>query len=80
MFADVLKRKDDADATRNALGVIVRFKFIFFLSSKIEENMKKGEYVTILNDYTRAKSLYQDSEVPIFRERKYLSMLAIQKN
>uniref|UniRef100_A0A8R1DWW7 Exocyst complex component 2 n=1 Tax=Caenorhabditis japonica TaxID=281687 RepID=A0A8R1DWW7_CAEJA len=68
VFADVLKRKDDADATRNALGVIVRFKFIFFLSSKIEECMKKGEYITILNDYTRAKSLYQDTEVPLFRE------------
>lgn len=68
VFADVLKRKDDADATRNALGVIVRFKFIFFLSSKIEESMKKGEYITILNDYTRAKSLYTDTDVPLFRE------------
>lgn len=68
VFADVLKRKDDADATRNALGVIVRFKFIFFLSSKIEESMKKGEYITILNDYTRAKSLYADTDVPLFRE------------
>ncbi|CAI2339363.1 unnamed protein product [Caenorhabditis sp. 36 PRJEB53466] len=68
VFADVLKRKDDADATRNALGVIVRFKFIFFLSSKIEECMKRGEYITILNDYTRAKSLYQDTDVPLFRE------------
>ncbi|CAB3404404.1 unnamed protein product [Caenorhabditis bovis] len=68
VFADVLKRKDDADATRNALGVIVRFKFIFFLSSKIDENMKKDEYITILNDYTRAKSLYQDSDIPLFRE------------
>ncbi|CAL2031056.1 hypothetical protein CAEBREN_26336 [Caenorhabditis brenneri] len=68
VFADVLKRKDDADATRNALGVIVRFKFIFFLSSKIEESMKKGEYITILNDYTRAKSLYADTDVPLFKE------------
>lgn len=68
VFADVLKRKDDADATRNALGVIVRFKFIFFLSSKIEDSMKKGEYITILNDYTRAKSLYADTDVPLFRE------------
>ncbi|CAI5441568.1 unnamed protein product [Caenorhabditis angaria] len=49
VFADVLKRKDDADATRNALGVIV-------------------QYITILNDYTRAKSLYQDTDVPIFKE------------
>ncbi|CAD6189841.1 unnamed protein product [Caenorhabditis auriculariae] len=68
VFADVLTRKDQADATRNALGIIMRFKFIFFLSHTIDENMKKGEYVTILNDYTRAKSLYGNTEVPLFKE------------
>uniref|UniRef100_A0A1I7XH69 Exocyst complex component 2 n=1 Tax=Heterorhabditis bacteriophora TaxID=37862 RepID=A0A1I7XH69_HETBA len=28
----------------------------------------QGEYLTILNDYTRAKSLYKDTEVPLFKE------------
>uniref|UniRef100_A0A914RSG7 Exocyst complex component 2 n=1 Tax=Parascaris equorum TaxID=6256 RepID=A0A914RSG7_PAREQ len=29
---------------------------------------EEGEYSTILNDYTRAKSLFKDTEVPLFRE------------
>ncbi|ETN68527.1 IPT/TIG domain protein [Necator americanus] len=68
VFKDVLSRKDRADATRNALSVLTRFKFIFFLSKTIDDNMKKGEYLTILNDYMRAKSLYKDTEVALFRE------------
>uniref|UniRef100_A0A7E4UPL3 Exocyst complex component 2 n=1 Tax=Panagrellus redivivus TaxID=6233 RepID=A0A7E4UPL3_PANRE len=70
LFKDVLGRKDRADATRNALSVLTRFKFIFFLAESIEENMTKGEYATILNDYTRAKALFKDSEVPLFKEVK----------
>ncbi|VDN32564.1 unnamed protein product [Cylicostephanus goldi] len=38
---DVLSRKDRADATRNALSVLTRFKFIFFLSKTVDDNMKK---------------------------------------
>ncbi|CAI4225314.1 unnamed protein product [Auanema sp. JU1783] len=68
VFKDVLSRKDQADVTRNTLSVLTRFKFIFFLPKSITENMKKGEYVTILNDYTRAKALYKDTEVPLFKE------------
>uniref|UniRef100_A0A0K0CYQ4 Exocyst complex component 2 n=1 Tax=Angiostrongylus cantonensis TaxID=6313 RepID=A0A0K0CYQ4_ANGCA len=68
VFKDVLSRKDRADATRNALSVLTRFKFIFFLSKTIDDNMKKGEYLTILNDYMRAKSLYKDTEVSLFKE------------
>ncbi|VDP39093.1 unnamed protein product [Heligmosomoides polygyrus] len=68
VFKDVLSRKDRADATRNALSVLTRFKFIFFLSKTIDDNMKKGEYLTILNDYMRAKSLYKDTEVALFKE------------
>lgn len=41
VFKDVLSRKDRADATRNALSVLTRFKFIFFLSKTIDDNMKK---------------------------------------
>lgn len=28
----------------------------------------QGEYSTILNDYARAKSLFKDTEVPLFKE------------
>uniref|UniRef100_A0A915Q7Q4 Exocyst complex component 2 n=1 Tax=Setaria digitata TaxID=48799 RepID=A0A915Q7Q4_9BILA len=68
VFHEVLTRKDRADATRNALSVLTRFRFIFFLSSAIDQNLAKGEYSTILNDYTRAKSLFKDTEVSLFKE------------
>ncbi|VDM45172.1 unnamed protein product [Toxocara canis] len=68
LFHEVLNRKDRADATRNALSVLTRFRFIFYLSSAIDQNLAKGEYSTILNDYTRAKSLFKDTEVPLFKE------------
>uniref|UniRef100_A0AC34GN75 Exocyst complex component 2 n=1 Tax=Panagrolaimus sp. ES5 TaxID=591445 RepID=A0AC34GN75_9BILA len=68
LFKDVLSRKDAADATRNALSVLTRFRFIFFLPETIDENMEKGDYATILNDYTRAKSLFKESEVSLFKE------------
>ncbi|VDK45330.1 unnamed protein product [Anisakis simplex] len=68
LFHEVLNRKDRADATRNALSILTRFRFIFFLSSAIDENLAKGEYSTILNDYTRAKSLFKDTEVALFKE------------
>ncbi|VDK68125.1 unnamed protein product [Litomosoides sigmodontis] len=68
IFHEVLTRKDRADATRNALSVLTRFRFIFFLSSAIDQNLAKGEYSTILNDYTRAKSLFKDTEVSLFKE------------
>ncbi|CAJ0944582.1 unnamed protein product, partial [Mesorhabditis belari] len=68
VFREVLTRKDRADATRNALSVLTRFKFIFFLNKSIDENLTKGEFSAILNDYTRAKSLVKDTEVALFRE------------
>uniref|UniRef100_A0A0N5AA74 Exocyst complex component 2 n=1 Tax=Syphacia muris TaxID=451379 RepID=A0A0N5AA74_9BILA len=68
LFFDVLTRKDRADATRNALSVLTRFRLIFFLPSAIDHNLSKGEYSMILNDYARAKSLFKDTDVPLFKE------------
>lgn len=68
LFRDVLARKDSADSTRNALSVLTRFRFIFFLAEQIEDNLAKGEYATILNDYARAKALFKDTEVSLFKE------------
>lgn len=33
--------QDSADATRNALSLLTRFKFIFFLPKSIDDNMAK---------------------------------------
>jgi exocyst complex component 2 len=83
LFHDVLNRKDRADSTRNALSVLTRFKFIFFLPQTIDVNLLKvscyfcllltpsivqGEYSVVLNDYARAKSLFGESDVPLFKE------------
>jgi len=41
VFDDVLGRKDRADATRNALSVLNRFKLLFYLPRTIEKNIEK---------------------------------------
>ena len=41
LFHDVLNRKDKADATRNTLAVLHRFKFLFNLPLTIDRNIKK---------------------------------------
>ena len=41
LFHDVLNRKDKADATRNTLTVLHRFKFLFNLPLTIDRNIKK---------------------------------------
>ena len=50
LFQDVLRRKDRADATRNALGVLHRFRFLFNLPCTIDRNIKKVHFSFI---YTR---------------------------
>ncbi|ELU12463.1 hypothetical protein CAPTEDRAFT_207105, partial [Capitella teleta] len=68
LFHDVLGRKDSADATRNALGVLHRFKFLFNLPCSMDRNIKKGDYDLVITDYTRAKSLFGDTDVGIFKK------------
>ena len=70
MFFDVLGRKDRADATRNALNVMNRFKFLFYLPANIETNIDKGDFDRVIDEYERAKSLYSDTDNEIFQ--KYL--------
>lgn len=66
MFVDVLGRKDRADATRNAISVLNRFKFLFNLPANIESNLIKNDYDRIIDEYERAKSLYGGSDCEIF--------------
>ncbi len=82
MFFDVLGRKDRADATRNALNVMNRFKFLFYLPANIEANIAKEDYDRVIDEYERAKSLYSETDNEIFQ--KYLDEveagIAILKN
>ncbi|XP_067945613.1 exocyst complex component 2-like [Watersipora subatra] len=68
LFHDIIRRKEKADATRNALGILGRFKFLFYLPPTIRANIAKGDYDVVINDYTRAKLLFKDTEVGVFKE------------
>lgn len=68
LFQEVLGRRDKADSTRNALSVLQRFKFLFYLPLNIERNIQKGDYNLVINDYVRARSLFADTQVPIFKK------------
>ncbi|GAA38120.1 exocyst complex component 2 [Clonorchis sinensis] len=67
LFEGVLKRRDRAEATRNAIGVMQRYQFLFNLPHAIRSNISKGDYSLVLNDYLRAKSLFAFSDVEVLR-------------
>lgn len=68
LFQEVLGRKDKADSTRNALSVLQRFKVLFYLPLHIERNIQRGDYNLVITDYGRARSLFADTQVPIFKK------------
>lgn len=68
LFDDVLARRDRADATRNALAVMQRYKFLFCMPINIERNIKRGNYDLVINDYARVKNLFKNTEVEVFRK------------
>ncbi|KAK4002670.1 exocyst complex component 2 [Daphnia magna] len=67
LFDDVLKRKEQADGTRNALGILQRFRFLFHLPSTLDKNIQKADYDLVINDYARAKALFRNTEVQVFK-------------
>jgi len=62
LFQDVLARKDRADVTRNALSGYQRFKFLFSLPGSLEKSVQKEEFDLAINDYARAKTLFEQPE------------------
>lgn len=68
LFDDVLARRDRADATRNALSVMQRYKFLFCMPINIEKNIKRGNYDLVINDYTRVKNLFKNTEIEVFKK------------
>ncbi|XP_034235592.1 exocyst complex component 2 [Thrips palmi] len=68
LFEDVLSRRERADATRSALAVLQRFRFLFGLPGAIEKNIKKGDYDAVINDYARVMNLFGNTEVPVFKK------------
>ncbi|ESN97150.1 hypothetical protein HELRODRAFT_193281 [Helobdella robusta] len=68
IFEEVLGRKEKADATRNALAVLLRFKLLFYLPCTIDKNIAKGDYDLVVTDYTRTKSLIWLADIPVFKK------------
>lgn len=68
LFNEVLARRERADATRNALAVMQRYKFLFCMPVNIERNIKNGNYDLIINDYARVKNLFKNTEVDVFKK------------
>lgn len=67
LFDDVLARRDKAEQRQNALNVLNRFRLLFCLPCVIEQNIKKGDFEIVINDYIRVKNLFSKTEVPIFK-------------
>lgn len=68
LFDDVLARRDRADATRNALSIMQRYKFLFCMPINIEKNIKRGNYDLVINDYARVKNLFKNTEIDVFKK------------
>lgn len=68
LFDDVLARRDRADATRNALAVMQRYKFLFCMPINIDKNIKRGNYDLVINDYARVKNLFKNTDVDVFKK------------
>ncbi|KAL7673821.1 hypothetical protein ACOME3_000100 [Neoechinorhynchus agilis] len=65
MYDSDLKRKSDADLIRDCMSVMERFKFLFLLPQKIKKYTEKGEFGRAINDYVRAKSLFDTTDIKI---------------
>nr|XP_002127048.1 exocyst complex component 2 [Ciona intestinalis] len=68
LFDTVLSCKDRADSIRNTLNVLQRFKFLFNLPLNIEKNIQRGDYGVVINDYEKAKSLFSETDVDVFKK------------
>ncbi|CAH2099615.1 unnamed protein product [Euphydryas editha] len=68
LFSEILSRKENADKTREALSLLTRHKFLFQLPSSIDKNIKKKEYDLVVNDYTRVKNLFGNTDVKLFQK------------
>ena len=67
IFDNIISRKDKSDSTRNALNVLQRYRFLFNLPSNIDKSMQKKDYDVVINDFFRAKNLFSNSSVNVFR-------------
>lgn len=65
LFSEILSRKENADKTREALSLLTRHKFLFQLPSSIDRNIRRKEYDLVVNDYTRVKNLFGNTDIKV---------------
>lgn len=65
LFSEILSRKENADKTREALSLLTRHKFLFQLPASIDKNIRKKEYDLVVNDYSRVKNLFGNTDVKV---------------
>lgn len=68
LFSEILSRKVNADQTREALSLLTRHKFLFQLPASIDRNIRKKEYDLVVNDYTRVKNLFGNTDIKLFQK------------
>ncbi|XP_045510493.1 exocyst complex component 2 [Colias croceus] len=68
LFSEILSRKENADKTREALSLLTRHKFLFQLPASIDRNIRKKEYDLVVNDYTRVKNFFGNTDVKLFQK------------
>lgn len=67
IFETVLTSKERADKIRDALKVMNQFRSLFSLPQAIDANRKLGNFEQIIQDYTRVRQLFKDTNVNVFR-------------
>lgn len=65
LFSEILARKESAEQTREALTLLTRHKFLFQLPAAIDKNIQRKEYDLVVNDYTRVKNLFGNTDVKV---------------
>lgn len=67
IFDSILAKKDLVDATRNALNILQRQRFLFNLPSSIEKSIQRSDYDIVINEFANAQSLFANTEVSVFK-------------
>ena len=67
IFDTVLSSKERADKIREALKVMNQFRSLFSLPQLIDANRKLGNYEQIIQDYSRVRQLFKDTNVKVFK-------------
>ncbi|EGG24846.1 exocyst complex subunit 2 [Cavenderia fasciculata] len=67
VYDPLLQGKQEADHIRKVLTLLNKFKFIFKLPGKIQENIRNGEFDKVVHNYKYAKSVITTNNKKAFQ-------------